>query len=118
MVDITNSTPLSSNLTNSNQLPKVKINRWKKIILLIFGLLFLPYLVFSFFTTTGIANILMMVYCGKQPVKATSFMSGFHFTLPGEMGYDTPTLGGIYFCSREDAEKAGYRHSPSTALGR
>ena len=60
-----------------------------------------------------------VVRCGNLPVSAESFAGGSWFVLPGERGYGPSPFPfkNEYYCTRDEAERAGFQHSVLTELG-
>lgn len=66
---------------------------------------------------TGVIQFsIATIRCGQLPVAATNFAAAYTFELPGEKGYG-PSIFNQYFCTRKEAEHAGFRHSTLTDLG-
>ncbi|MEV4800709.1 hypothetical protein AB0K18_11895 [Nonomuraea sp. NPDC049421] len=52
-----------------------------------------------------------VVRCGGLPVVASGFMAAMTYNVPGDEFYATP-LQDRFFCTKEEARAAGYRHYP------
>lgn len=58
---------------------------------------------------TGIFSYgFMMARCGHPPITASTFASDYHYYTPGQVGYGPSILHDKYFCSTEEAERAGF----------
>lgn len=49
-----------------------------------------------------------VVTCGKLPVIADNFAASHSYNIPGDNGYIVTPLTGDYFCSEDDAKRAGF----------
>jgi hypothetical protein len=56
------------------------------------------------------------IACGRQPVVATSFAAAYSYNLPGDPLY-SPGPFSQYYCTEQEAIKAGFRHSPLSSGG-
>lgn len=52
--------------------------------------------------------------CGHLPVVGTTFAAAYTYTTPGSPTYAVTPLDDHFFCSREEAEAAGFSESMST----
>lgn len=77
----------------------------KRIIFIFWILIFL--IVLNLFT--GVLSYgFMTVRCGHLPITASTFASDYHYYTPGQSGYGPSMFHNAYFCSTEEAEKAGF----------
>lgn len=64
-------------------------------------------------TTYGLA----LIRCGRLPVSASRFMAGYSYVLPGESYYSVGPFQ-EYYCTQQEAQKAGFHHDPWTEGGK
>ena len=80
---------------------------WKKILLVtVVVIVFLGIGLVTGLLPFAVATVV----CGKWPVTASAFAGSFSYELPEDPRYGPSPLDTRYFCSKEAAEKAGYRH--------
>jgi hypothetical protein len=60
---------------------------------------------------TGVLPFLLnTVKCGKPPVVASRFAAAYSYKVPGDPGYGPGLFNYDFFCSKEEAERAGFHH--------
>jgi hypothetical protein len=60
---------------------------------------------------TGILQFsLATIRCGKLPVTASDFAASHSYELPEDPRYGPSPLDTRYFCSKGEADSAGYHH--------
>lgn len=96
-------TPISKETTKESNGNKKHI---KPFYVMVIVLLLIVNL-FTGYVTYGV----MTIWCMKLPVTATDFASSYTYYKPGQVGYG-PNVFAQYYCSEEDALKAGFRPSP------
>ena len=53
---------------------------------------------------------LYIAKCGKLPVMASKFAAGYYYILPSSRSYGVNAVMDSYFCSEDEAKKAGFSH--------
>lgn len=51
---------------------------------------------------------LYLLKCGRRPIAASDFASGYTYTLPGDKNYDVGVFTNHYFCTEAEAHTAGF----------
>lgn len=102
-----NQTRNSPDKTVPDQDPAKKRLGWKKVLLVTAAVI----VFLGVGLVTGILPFAVAtVGCGRLPVIASNFAASYSYQLPEDPRYGPNPLDRVYFCSKEAAESAGYRH--------
>ena len=85
---------------------------WKKVILILTGTGVVLFLLFVGLVTGVLPFALNTIRCGKLPVVASRFAASYTYKIPGDPGYGPGLFDYDFFCSKEEAERSGFHHSP------
>jgi len=86
--------------------PKTRLS-WQKVILI--GAAVVILLVVGILSGV-LPFALNTVTCGKLPVIASTFAASYSYKVPGDPGYGPGLFNYVFFCSKEEAERAGFHH--------
>ena len=85
---------------------KKRTNRLKTILLVTAAVVLLVVGMLS-----GVLPFLLnTVSCGKLPLVASRFAAAYSYKVPGDPGYGPGLFNYDFFCSQEEAERAGFHH--------